>query len=158
METKVPPKPRVRHPVSWSCAVQDIVAHAKHSALCSLVEKMHGDVKGFAWTSASCRVSEAIEADVGVAREFYEIACHFIAKCDPPRDGASDKGLPVDRAEARLRLWLDLFARPPVPSCGNRACRFASYEWHDSACPNVPNPGEQPHRKFAERILGKRGV
>lgn len=154
---KTPAKPRVRFPVSWSCAVQDILAHARHSATCSLVEKTHGDVSGQAWISASCRVSEAVETDPAAAREFYEVACHFLAKCDLPRDGASNKGLPVDRAEARLKLWLDLFARPPVPSCGKRACRLAGYEWHDSACPNVPNPGEQPHRKFVERILGREG-
>lgn len=105
---KAPPKPRVRHPVSWSCAVQDLLYIATFRAEEVLLEEEFGKLTGFAWISASARFNERLKVDETLKREFFERTCFFIAN-EKPRDGASPKGLPVDRAEARLRLWLSIY-------------------------------------------------
>lgn len=47
--------------------------------------------------------------DGDLKREFYERSLHFIGS-ESPKSGASSYGLPVDRAHARLWLWLKMWA------------------------------------------------
>lgn len=107
---KQPAKPNVRLPTVWSWAVQQIVADSSWQAFSDMLEEKYGILKGFAYLSADVAFKDLLYSgqDPVLTKEYYERTLFFIAKAIPG-DGASYKGLPVDRAESRLRMWLDLY-------------------------------------------------
>ena len=112
MQTKIkrPTKPNVRFPVVWSWAVQQIVADSSWLAFSGMLEEKHGILKGFEYLSADVAFKELLYSgqDPALTKEYYERTLFFIGKAIPG-DGASYKGLPVDRAESRLNMWLNLY-------------------------------------------------
>jgi hypothetical protein len=105
----VPSRPNVKEPVVWSWAVQQIVSAAAYIALHEIAQERYGRTKGMELLSAHNKTEDDVQNDPEVKREYYDRTIHFVAKVRPS-DGFSEKGSAVDRAEARLRLWLDLFA------------------------------------------------
>ncbi len=105
-----PPIPKVKYPVCWSWAVQQIVGDSSWKAFSAMLEEKHGVLTGFAYLSADVAFSELLYGgkDPELTEEYYKRTLFFIAQAIPS-DGASYKGLPVDRAESRLRMWLNLY-------------------------------------------------
>jgi hypothetical protein len=109
MEQNIPTKPDVELPTVWTCAVQDLTVQAKREAEYSLLEQLHGTVpSGWDWIKATCDLDRKVWNDPATKKEYYELLCFFIERGTPER-GASHAGLPVDRAQARLRVWLQLY-------------------------------------------------
>jgi hypothetical protein len=105
-----PSKPNVRQPAVWSWPVQQILGQAQYGALSSLAEeRQSSDDDPWAKLHSQNEVEKRIFTDPVLKLEFYERATQIIARAKPS-DGFSDRGAPVDRAEARLRLWLILYA------------------------------------------------
>jgi hypothetical protein len=104
-----PPKPNVRQPAVWSWSVQQILGEAQYGALSSLAEERQNSDDPWAKLRTQNEVEQQIFTDPALKLEFYERATQIINRAKPS-DGFSDRGAPVDRAEARLRLWLILYA------------------------------------------------
>lgn len=110
-EGRIPPKPDVEYPVSWTWAVQQIVTHAAHAALADLVERRHGKLTGWAWLKADNAIEDEIRPTSGnlkTKKEFWDLFLPYVASA-VPSDGPSRYGLRQDRAEAKLYVWLRLF-------------------------------------------------
>jgi hypothetical protein len=110
---KIPPKPKVKQPPAWTWASQELMGTAMFAAKESLAEQMLGDrpaPKGFAAISADMALEHAIIEDPALKIEFYERAVHFIDRQKPRSGWSTMYGASVDRAHARLWLWLKLFA------------------------------------------------
>lgn len=103
----VPPRPDVREPASWTWAAQELVADAAHEAITGLLEDRHGDMSSSQLLAASNEFQAELDADPETKREIYERTAATINRMVPKTP--SDKGIPVDRAEARLLLWLKIF-------------------------------------------------
>ncbi len=101
-----PSRPKVSHPQVWSRAVRQLLTQAEHEALESLIEKER-------WTFGSAKMEQKVLSDPATKREFYELVLHFIPRVNPS-NGFSPKGPPVDRAEARLRIWEVLYGTRKV--------------------------------------------
>ena len=111
----IPAKPRVKEPVVWSLAAQDLLYYASHEAKESMMEQALGyEPKGMEWFTASGDLSRRIESDPATLAEYYGRTCFFIDRRLPVSTGKdpiewSTNGPSVDRAHAKLWLWLNCF-------------------------------------------------
>ncbi len=104
----IPPRPNVREPSVWSWPVQQLVGSASYDASSSMADEYASNNSDHSGLDTHLSMNEKISTDPKTKREFYERAVHSIAK-ERPSDGWSDNGPPIDRAEAKLRIWLNLF-------------------------------------------------
>lgn len=107
LTTRSHEKPHTEEPVVWSNEVQDIQHIAGQSALRSLEEML---------PDRSTEIYDLLRGDLRVKNEFYGLFCHFADRLLPHDlpDG-SRKGISVDREEAKLRVWLNLFEFGSLP-------------------------------------------
>lgn len=107
-----PPQPNVREPVVWSWAAQQLVEQTTYAATQSIVdeeaERRGVEVDALGRLRLGNEIMDSIDNDPALRREFYERTLHFISR-DTPNDGPSPAGVSVDRAHARLLLWLRLY-------------------------------------------------
>lgn len=108
---KIPPMPNVEQPPSWSQESIDILKQATWKAFEFMYEE-----EGLPTAKEAGLSIFGIEQKFhnrcwsgDLRREFYERSLHFINTARPRVKGNYNYGIPVDRAHARLSLWLQLF-------------------------------------------------
>jgi hypothetical protein len=108
---KIPPMPNVEQPPSWSVESTSILKNSAWKAYEVLYEEAglpSAKEAGLAIFGIENEFHDRCwKGDLKV--EFYHRALHFISSAKPTEHGRYNYGLPVDRAHARLHLWLQLF-------------------------------------------------
>lgn len=107
-EPSVPPRPNVREPAVWSWPVQQISSRASYLATEGMIEEERGELPPGELLHAHNLLSDRLKESLPLRREFYKRAVHLMSQVIPS-DGYSEKGPAVDRAEAKLFVWLRVF-------------------------------------------------
>lgn len=99
----VPPRPDVRQPAAWSWESLEILGKAQFEAIQGLIEQDNPGVIGNALVllGETNRMEQRVFNEPLLKREFYERAVYLIEHTR----GSGSK----DRAEAKLKLWYDLY-------------------------------------------------
>lgn len=103
LTTRTYSKPNIEEPVMHSNEVQDLIYAVGQEVLASLTELL-GSSEG---------LYDLLRSDERVKQEYYGLFEHFADRYFG--NGNSRKGVSVDRAEAKLRVWNNLFVYGNLP-------------------------------------------